>query len=300
MAQTYQDIEIILVDDGSKDESGRICDDYANRDSRVKVVHKTNGGLSSARNAGIDVAQGEAYLFIDSDDYIELDMCQSLLDVLNETDVSMVSSGMIVTEIDGSVRDIVADNRYVFTTEEALISLFKKERVLLPSVNNKIFRREIFDSGMRFDETIDNEDTEFMPRCIDTCKGVCVLDKAFYHYIKRPGSISTKPHFSERIYSFILKLDKYRDMCAIHYPGALPWYDFYMASTYDGMYKYLIKCVDQNKYMGRKLKLRVKALCKSLRCLRWKVVKEDKSGPVKEYMARALLGDSLLCRIQNR
>lgn len=80
LAQTFTDFEVILVDDGSPDNSGKICDEYASKDSRVRVIHKKNGGLSSARNAGIDVARGKYLGFVDSDDYIEKDMYELLYD----------------------------------------------------------------------------------------------------------------------------------------------------------------------------------------------------------------------------
>ena len=77
--QTYQNIEIILVDDGSPDRCPEMCDEYARRDARIKVIHKSNGGLSDARNVGLRIATGEFILYVDSDDYIELDACERLL-----------------------------------------------------------------------------------------------------------------------------------------------------------------------------------------------------------------------------
>ena len=90
--QTLKDIEIILVDDGSPDNCPQICDDYAKKDSRIKVVHKKNGGLSSARNAGIEVATGDYIGFVDSDDYIELDMYEKMYSIAIENNVDFVMS----------------------------------------------------------------------------------------------------------------------------------------------------------------------------------------------------------------
>ena len=82
LAQTYQNLEIILVNDGSKDNSGAICDEYAARDDRVQVIHKENGGLSTARNAGLDLAAGEYLSFIDSDDWIASDAYEHLMNLV--------------------------------------------------------------------------------------------------------------------------------------------------------------------------------------------------------------------------
>ena len=90
VCQTYENIEIILVDDGSPDKCPMICDEWAKKDERIKVIHKKNGGLSDARNAGIVIAQGEFLLFVDSDDYIEKDLCESCMNVMDE-DIDIVA-----------------------------------------------------------------------------------------------------------------------------------------------------------------------------------------------------------------
>ena len=92
--QTYSRIEIIVVDDGSKDTSGTIADEYAEKDERITVIHKANGGLSSARNEGIDHAKGEYYLFVDSDDYIDPETVERLLGAMLKQDAQLVECGM--------------------------------------------------------------------------------------------------------------------------------------------------------------------------------------------------------------
>ena len=89
--QTYKNLEIILVDDGSPDNSGKICDEYAKKDNRIKVIHKENGGLSSARNAGLDVATGEFIAFVDSDDRIHLDFVEKLYRAIKEENADIAS-----------------------------------------------------------------------------------------------------------------------------------------------------------------------------------------------------------------
>ena len=100
LTQTYQNLEVILVDDGSKDNSGVICDDYARRDSRVNVIHKENGGLSSARNAGIEAAGGEYLAFVDSDDWIEPDAYERLLSAMQKHAAKLVVGGRY--DVDGA------------------------------------------------------------------------------------------------------------------------------------------------------------------------------------------------------
>ena len=99
LQQSYENMEVILVDDGSQDGSGKICDEYAARDSRVKVIHKENGGLSSARNAGLDTAAGEYLTFVDSDDWIEPDAYCPMIALLEENNAALVCGGRY--DVDG-------------------------------------------------------------------------------------------------------------------------------------------------------------------------------------------------------
>ena len=107
LAQTYKNLEIILADDGSEDCSGLICDEYAQKDKRIKVIHKQNGGQQEARNAGIAVAQGELIGFVDSDDWIEPQMYEKLFDAMDDAD--LITSGIIKHDQYGNTKEIWTD-----------------------------------------------------------------------------------------------------------------------------------------------------------------------------------------------
>ena len=104
LASSYSDLDVILVDDGSPDGSGAICDGYAEKDSRVRVIHKQNGGLSSARNAGIDNAYGEYITFVDSDDYIAPDIYSHLISLMEKSGVMLGSMGIASVDSEDNVR----------------------------------------------------------------------------------------------------------------------------------------------------------------------------------------------------
>lgn len=196
MNQTYRNLEIILVDDGSPDRCGEICDDYAKKDSRITVVHKKNGGLSSARNAGLDVATGDYVGFIDSDDYIDLQMYEKLCDALQSHDADMsICNYAYVAEESDSCQDkeilyspIVTE---VLTPEQA----YQK---IDPSWNgysfyvtawNKLYKRGLFEN-LRFKEGFINEDEFLVHHMFAQCQRIAVIDDVLYMYVQRGGSIT--------------------------------------------------------------------------------------------------------------
>ena len=138
LAQTYGNLEVILVDDGTPDGSGRICDEYAARDNRVQVIHKENGGLSSARNAGIDIARGEYLGFVDSDDCIAPDMYEKMLSLALEADTKLVCAGRF--DVDGATGEVTKGlcppTREVITGQELVRRIFRWDNIapLFPPV----------------------------------------------------------------------------------------------------------------------------------------------------------------------
>lgn len=178
LAQTFIDFELLLIDDGSKDQSGIICDDYANRDSRIKVFHKENGGVSSARNKGLENARGEWITYIDSDDYVDNDYLENMI---NKSHGDFVASHMIAEGWEEWVDNPLPDNFWHNSQMPTFI-----ER-LLPRMNFmvcKLFRSSIIKSNkLRFNENLAyGEDTLFIINYLKYAKSVATISTASYHY----------------------------------------------------------------------------------------------------------------------
>lgn len=195
LGQTLTDIELILVDDGSPDNCGQICDAYAARDRRVKVVHKENGGLSDARNTGLDIASGEFIGFVDGDDYIEEDMYERLLHACRTHDSRLSMCGRYDVK-DGLVSPSFSfDSVQVWTAKEATARLLIWGGID-SSACDKLFSRQLF-SQIRFPVGRYNEDIFVMVKILQAADKVAHIGKCKYFYCHRPGSI-TSERFSKR------------------------------------------------------------------------------------------------------
>lgn len=191
--QTYKNLEIILVDDGSPDNCGKICNEYAQHDSRVKVIHKENGGLSDARNAGIDMAEGEYLAFVDSDDYIAEDMIEKLYKQLmkDNSDMSLCSfkyfdeSG---DEILSRMDDSPIKNE-IITGEQAVNKLLENNPWYFVVACNKLYKKELF-RGIRFPKGKIHEDEFVVHHLFYRCAKISCISEPLYHYLQRRNSIS--------------------------------------------------------------------------------------------------------------
>lgn len=186
LKQTYTDFELILVDDGSPDQSGAICDQYAEKDDRVRVIHQNNGGAAAARNTGLDAASGEWIAFIDSDDWVH----PEYLWVLYETAVKQ-HSDLVVCRYQTVYDDTVVEN----SPAEPTLSSEDKEDFWLGDRTGavvpwgKLYRRVLFD-GIRYPVGRTAEDEYVTYKLLFGCEHLTVLDNILYRYYVNTGSVS--------------------------------------------------------------------------------------------------------------
>jgi len=212
LGQTYPFLEVILVNDGSKDASGSICDRYAEQDPRVRVIHKENGGLSSARNAGINAATGTYITFVDSDDWIEADGYAHLMGLMEQYQVKLVCGGNYDVDDETGVKTlgICPQKEELITTEEMVRRMFLWQGCD-SSACDKIYHRDLLEN-FRYPEGKVCEDVAVTYRIILGTDRAVLSEMPFYNYLHRSGSITMAAiskntfHFSQHtaeIYPYI-------------------------------------------------------------------------------------------------
>lgn len=185
--QTYENLQIILVDDGSPDNCGKICDEYAKKDHRIEVIHKSNGGLSDARNKGLEIAKGEYIGFVDSDDYIEADMYEVLYNLLKQynADVSICN---FYTVSQGKISIKNADNGINEYNRIEILKEILLDKNIQSYAWNKLYKKELFDE-IKYPIEKKYEDIGTTFYLLEKCNKVVVTGKSEYYYINRQDSI---------------------------------------------------------------------------------------------------------------
>lgn len=188
LAQDYDDYEIVAVDDGSTDSSGRMLEEYKKRSSRVKVIHQENKGLGGARNTAIEAAVGDYLLFVDSDDYIAPRTLSTLARWLEEKKLDILAFDWTKVDEKGTHIQRVTRNEY----PNPYTPLSRREFLLLePTGCTKVYRRTLFmDHGIRFPERLWYEDLATVFRLAPFAEGIGYLKESFYHYVQQFGSIT--------------------------------------------------------------------------------------------------------------
>jgi glycosyltransferase involved in cell wall biosynthesis len=188
LGQIYRNLEIILVDDGSPDNCGQICDDYAQIDSRIKVIHKPNGGLSDARNAGLDIATGDYIGFVDSDDFIHPMMFKDLYEQLEKYDADIAQCSFKKITGDEMIIPKEPYNLKVISNIEALEYIFTTFLVDYIVAWDKLYKKELF-KELRFPKSKIHEDEFTTYKLFYWSKKIVVSDKKYYYYFQSPNSI---------------------------------------------------------------------------------------------------------------
>jgi glycosyltransferase involved in cell wall biosynthesis len=203
--QSYKSIEIILVDDGSPDNCPMICDDYAKKEARIKVIHKKNGGLSDARNSGLKEATGDYVLFVDSDDYIDFKSVEYFIGAIGANrpqivvgNARRIEKGRVILMLHK-----LNTNGEMMTGEEYLKIELKYGKMYMASWLNLYKRKYLLMNELRFKEGILHEDEQFTPRVFLKAEKVIGTDIIFYNYVVRDESITNKKDFAENAINII-------------------------------------------------------------------------------------------------
>lgn len=199
--QTFTDFELILVDDGSPDNCGKICDEYVQKDRRVRVIHKENGGLSDARNFGIDAAKGTIIGFVDSDDDIDLDMYKSMIDYLDDNNLDVVCADTYVIRNNKRKFSPRYSENKVFTKKEGTTAILNGS--LDNAAWNKIYKRCVI-GDVRYPKGRVYEDVATTYKFLFAAKRIGYVPKPFYNYYKRKGSIVASSFNSKSRYDCFL------------------------------------------------------------------------------------------------
>lgn len=201
--QTYRNLEIILVDDGSPDGSGAICDAWAEKDSRIRVIHQKNAGAGAARNTGLDAATGEIVSMIDSDDYLEAHMYQHLYSLMAE-DVDIAECAITLTEEEDLQMEDGSGAEILYAAREEAMRLHIRDEIFCQTPPNKLYRRSaIADARFPVGNLIDDE--FFTYKVIGNSRRLVHSSAVMYAYRQQPGSAMHKPYSLRRLQGLTAK-----------------------------------------------------------------------------------------------
>lgn len=206
--QSYKNIEIILVDDGSIDNSGKLCDEFALKDSRIKVFHKNNGGLSDARNKGIELSNGKYLVFIDSDDVVNYRFIEYLVNLVKDTGCDIGICDPVHCYPNKQINYVDESERHIYSSKDAICEMLYQKSFLV-SAWGKIYPKKYFDE-LRFPVGIIFEDSAIMYKIFAKAQRIAYGNAKLYGYMHRENSITTKK-FSKRDCDIIIICDQIVD-----------------------------------------------------------------------------------------
>ena len=238
--QSFSDFELILVDDGSPDHAGLICDQYMEKDDRIKTIHKKNGGLSDARNAGIEIAEGQYLTFIDSDDFVEPSYLSYLIKLINLSESCKISQANHYVERNGKSKpEAQLESEVLYSRKEAFENVLYHDQVNV-SGWGKLFHRSVFDE-LRFPKGKLFEDTYLFGEVLLKTEKYAFGGKPQYHYIQRGDSIVNQ-QFSEKNLMFIEAVKHLTGIARREYPDLEHACIRRTTHSYLNVLRYMEKC----------------------------------------------------------
>lgn len=252
LAQTYEKLEIFLVDDGSPDNCGKICDEYAAKDSRIRVIHKKNGGLSDARNVALDICTGEYISFVDSDDYVSADFIETLYHAIKRFDTKLSICGINkFSEPENSYVDFSPSDE-----ERCVTGSEMYETVWRPSACNKLYCRSLFDN-IRYPYGKLYEDLYIYHDILAQVDSIAFTGKNSYYYFDRPNSIINRSYDirnTDEIAGLDLRIKKLREL------GCGELADRHLAIMFNDTVEAFVKVKEKSEQTEKRLK-EVKKIC---------------------------------------
>ena len=259
--QTYTNLEVILVDDGSPDGCGAICDDFAKTDHRVRVIHKKNGGLSDARNAGIEIATGDYFSFVDSDDWLDRDAYAAMLDVMEKYQAKIVCAGRYDEDEHTGLAEVgLCPEREEFVPGKELVRRIFRWEHLDSAAWDKLYARELF-REIRYPVGRVVEDVPTTYRLVLLAGGGAMLPRPVYHYLHRENSI-TSASISEKSFHVVENAALVYEDIAKNLPELEQDAQYLLTNSE----KYMVQTLDlEDKATRRKYSGRHRALRRALR-----------------------------------
>ncbi len=241
LAQTHKELEIILVDDGSPDNCGVMCDEYARKDSRVRVIHKENGGLSDARNAGLAVCRGDYIGFVDSDDYIAPDMYETLAAFAEKEDLDVAACGFTNVWPDHEEPAVYMAPMVLTKPDEMIYEIWANpKRITAAAVWCRIYRASRY-KDLLFEKGRYMEDQYYNLPCIERARRFGLMGEQKYFYRHREGSITDIRERGQKTDDIIEAAERNLAYIREHYPHSIPVGEYVLWGSYRTIIFFLIE-----------------------------------------------------------
>ncbi len=265
IAQTYKNIEIILVDDGSSDNCPHICDEFGKTDSRVKVIHKENGGLSSARNSGIRIAIGDYIAFVDSDDYVKENYIELLLNACVENNCTVSACGYYEYYSEDNYNIVCGESDGVISSIDAVKDIFTMKNEICVVAWNKLYAKELFiDNNISYPEGKIHEDVFTTYKLCALADNVAYVNEPLYYYVQRQTSIMGQS-FSPKRLQLIEAVESISPFVKENSPVFDDAYDYYMFLNYLTLLNTMADCKYKDNSLFKELRGKVLAMLPKLK-----------------------------------